>query len=172
MKNKGILRFALLLGTFLTIFGAPVGKAAEAIDDVVRSARSPAEKAEACSYAFSELGSSIRAAHADPDSMPIDLAHEDLQIAEDFDVSALVFDNISRQVDRPPARNDAIERIQQSMGNTASKDDRRHTLMVAGDKRAIQLCTPLFQELERRGAVSRAQEDIFRKIVRDGTKPK
>jgi len=160
------------LATSLAIFVSPAGNATETIDDIVRSATSPTEKAEACSYAFSDLGGSIRAAHADPDSMPIDLADEDLQTAEDLDVSALVFDQISRQTDRPPARNDAIARIQQAMSDTAAQDDDRHTLTITGDKRAIQLCTPIYRELERRGAVTRTQQDIFRKIVRDGTKLK
>lgn len=96
----------------MSIFVSPAGKAAETIDDIVRLATSPTEKAEACSYALSDLGGSIRAAHAAPDSMPGDLADEDLQIAEDLEVSALVFDQISRQTDRPSVRNDAIARIQ------------------------------------------------------------
>lgn len=65
-----------------------------------------------------------------------------------------------------------MARIQQSMSDTTAQDDDKHTLMITSDKRAIQLCTPIYRELEQRGAVTRAQEDIFRKIVRDGTKLK
>ncbi|KVZ28744.1 hypothetical protein WL14_04840 [Burkholderia cepacia] len=172
MKRDALSRIVTTLATFGVILVSPVGNAAETIDDIVRSATSLAERAEACSYAFSDLGGSIRAAHTAPNSMPIDLAYDDLQIAEDLEVSALVFDQISRQTDRPPARNDAMARIQQSMSDTTAQDDDKHTLMITSDKRAIQLCTPIYRELEQRGAVTRAQEDIFRKIVRDGTKLK
>lgn len=172
MKRSTIPCRITTLAMLMAIFVSPAGNATETIDDIVRSATNPTEKAEACSYAFSDLGGSIRAAHTAPDSMPSDLADEDLQIAEDLDVSALVFDQISRQTDKPPARNDAIARIQQSMSDTESQDDDRHTLMISATKRAIQLCTPIYRELERRGAITQTQEQIFRKIVRDGTKLK
>lgn len=172
MKRDALSCLVTTLATFVTIFVSSVGNATETIDDIVRSATSLTERAEACSYAFSDLGGSIRAAHTVPDSMPIDLAYDDLQLAEDLEVSALVFDQISRQTDGPSARNDAMTRIQQSMSDTAAQDDDRHTLMITSDKRAIQLCVPIYRELDQRGAVTRAQEDIFRKIVRDGTKLK
>lgn len=152
------------------ILGAPISGFAESMVDVVRSAKSPTERAEACSYAFSDLGGSIHAAHIDPDSMPVNLEREDLQTAEDLQVTALVFDHLSRQLDTPPARKNAFERIKQAMIDTGSHDDERHTQTIELDQKAIQLCMPIYAELKQRGVVNPAEEDVFRRIVRDSNK--
>ncbi|BEU28060.1 hypothetical protein [Paraburkholderia sp. 22B1P] len=168
MKRGALLPLAL--GAFAMILGAPISGFAESMVDVVGSAKSPAERAEACSYAFSDLGGSIRAAHIDPGSMPVSLEHEDLQTSEDLQVTALVFDHLSRQLDVPPARKDAFERIKQAMIETGSHDDERHTQMIDVDQKTIQLCMPIYAELKQRGVITPAEEDVFRRIVRDSTK--
>lgn len=159
--------FALALGAFVAALCVPISGLAESMTDVIRSARNPTEQLEACSWAFSDLGSAIRVAHTDADTMPESLVHEDLQGAEDLQVTALIFDHVSRQLEPPSARKDAIERITQAMVAVGTHDDNRHTRTIEDDQDAVRLCKPIYDNLRERGVVTTSEEETFRKLVRD-----